>query len=289
LGVADPQFFRKLERGVSYFIEKHHGEIRYALPSLLDISENRWQWKAPVHEYLEHLEGPNRSAPCKDAWIVFHQGEGARSQGVSAEEKFLRDARVLQQELRTNPRDTRSQFYLAQSYKHAGQLQQALEAYRKRVEMDGFAEEKFMAQLEVGRVSILLGKDERVVLREMLKAWELRPSRAEPLHELARYFRERSKYGRAYVFARMGRFLPRPDDSLFVAEDVHGWRLLDELAVAAFWVGNYSECKACCEEIFEQARKGWAIPRADLLRVQTNLALATQKKEEIAGLNKHFP
>jgi glycosyltransferase involved in cell wall biosynthesis len=282
LGVSDPQFLQKMQKGVSYQLEKHHGAIRYALPNLVDISENRWQWKGPVHEYLEHQGGNNRREVRKDVWIVYHEGEGVRSRGLTAEQKFLRDARLLERELRTQPQDARSQFYLAQSYRHAGHHEKAYKAYRKRAAMRGWDEEKFMAQLEVARVAILLGKTEQVVLEEFLKAFDSRPHRAEPLHDLARYFREKKKYGRAYVFAKSGTLIPRPNDRLFVGEEIYAWRLLDELAVAAYWTGRFEESKTCCEEIVRRVDSGVRLSSDDIKRVQKNLAFANAKLDELA-------
>jgi len=278
LGVSDPQFIQQMQKGVSYRLEKHHGAIRYALPNLVDISANRWQWRGPVHEYIEHLDGDKRLELRKDVWIVYHEGEGFRSQGLTAEQKFLRDASLLEYELQAHPNDTRSQFYLAQSYRNAGHYDKAYDAYRKRAAMPGWDEETFMAQLEVGRIAILLKKTGQVVLEELLKAYDLRPQRAEPLHDLARYFREKMNYGRAYVFAKTGTLIPRPNDILFIAEEVYAWRLLDELAVAAYWVGKYEESKSCCEEILRRMdgmdEDSMCLSSADNKRVQQNLAFA---------------
>ena len=277
LGVADTFFRDKLERGVTYNIEKHHSNTRYAVPHLLDVTENRWEWRGVVHNHLVHLEGPNRIALRKDVWIVYHSGEGAKSHGVTSEEKYLRDAKLLRNELRKNPDDTRSQFYLAQSYKHAKHYPEAFDAYTRRAGMAGFDEEKFIAQLEVGRVSILLGKSEAIILREFLKAFEIRPKRAEPLHDLARYFRDRKRHACGYVFARTGVNIPRPDDLLLIAEDVYAWRLLDELAVAAYWIGNFAESKTAGEEIIRRVKQGMRISAKDQKRIQQNLAYANTK------------
>jgi len=283
LGVSDPRFLQKMRKGVSYQLEKHLGSIRYALPNLIDISQNRWQWKGPVHEYLEHLGGENRREFCRDVWILAHAGEGARSQGYTAKQKFLRDARLLERELKAHPENARNQFYLAQSYRDAGQYEKAYGAYRRRTTMCGWDEERFVAQLEAGRAAVRLGKTEQVVLDELLKAHDLRPHRAEPLHDLARYFREKKKYGRAYLFAKTGAQMPRPDDSLFVSEEVYAWRLLDELAVAAYWTERFEESKASCEEILCRVEKGLRLTSVDLQRVQKNLAFANVKLDESDG------
>ena len=282
LGVSDSSFCEKMQAGVTYRIEKHHGGERYAVPHLLDIRHNRWRWAGPVHNYLQHLDGPQRSELRKDVWIVYHPEQGAKSHGLTAKEKYLRDAKILMKELRKNPQDTRSQFYLARSYHHAGHFEEAWLEYRKRAEMEGFEEEKFIAQFEVGRMAIRLGRSENTVLQELLKAYDIRPWRAEPLHELAAFFRERKKYGRAFVFARTGSLLPRPDDALFVSEDVYAWKLLDELAVAAYWIGQFDQSRACCEEILARNKEGVAIPEAELIRVQQNLAFANLKQGNLA-------
>lgn len=277
LGVSDPTFFEKLEPGVSYDIEKHHAGVRYAVPHLPNIRDTKWKWEGPVHNYLVHVEGSKQRKLLKDVWIIYHSGQGAKSHGVTAEEKFLRDARLLEEDLVQNPDSARSQFYLGQSYKHAGHLQKAFDAYQKRAKMNGWVEETYMAQLEVGRVAIQLEMPEEVVLRELLAAYDLRPSRAEALHELARYFRQKKAYGKAYLFAKVGAETPRPKDYLFVHQEIYEWRLLDELGVSAYWVGRYAESKAACEELLRRVGTGLAIPEPDIKRIRENLGFAEAK------------
>jgi tetratricopeptide (TPR) repeat protein len=186
----------------------------------------------------------------------------------------------LEEDLKQHPDNARSQFYLAQSYKDAGHLEQAYAAYTERANMQGWVEETFMAQLELGRLAVLLGKPEQVVLADLLAAYELRPTRAEPLYELARYFRLKKMYGKAYLFARAGARTPRPNDTLFVCQSVYEWQLLDELGVAAYWVEDYAECKAACETILERIERGLDISLADVRRLRDNLAFATGKLAE---------
>ena len=134
-----------------------------------------------------------------------------------------------------------------------------------------------MAQLEVGRVAIALDEPEDVILRELLAAYGMRPVRAEPLHELARYFRLRRMYAKAYVFGAAAAGLSRPDDVLFVAQDVYDWRALDEVGVAAYWIGNYLESRRACEEILGRVEAGLAVPEDDVRRIRENLTYSTAR------------
>lgn len=282
LGVSDREFYKRLEPGVSYDLEKHHSGLRYAVPHLINIRESQWRWEGPVHNYLLSVGVASKKARVlrKDVWIIYHAGQGAKSHGMTSEQKYLRDAKLLEEDLRLHPKSARSQFYLGQSYKHAGHYEKAYEAYRKRVRMKGWEEEYFMAQLEVGRVAILLKKPEEVVVRELLDAYQLRPQRAEPLYELASYYRQSKQYGKAYLFAKAGCQTPRPSDKLFVAQDVYDWRVFDELGVSAYWAGFYREAKVACETVLKRVEKGLRIDEQHLTRIKENLAFADRKLGE---------
>jgi glycosyltransferase involved in cell wall biosynthesis len=279
LAVSDPKFYEKLEPGISYDIEKHQGEVRYAVRHLINVRSAVYRWAGPVHNYLV-AEGDERHALRTDVWIVYHHAQGAKSHGVTQEQKFLRDAKLLEEELARNPNDPRSQFYLAQSYRDADRLEQAFVAYKKRAAMEnGWDEERFMAQLDAGRMCLRLGKPEAIVLGELLAAYSLRPTRAEPLYELARYYREKKGYAMATLFAKAGLQTPLPSDRLFVAASVYSWRLLDELAVATYWVQDYQTSKNACETLLERFEAGLAIPADEVERIRNNLAGANEKLE----------
>jgi len=270
LGVSDPKFYEKLEPEVSYDIEKHNGSIRYAVPQLVNVRGPRFHWEGAVHNLLI-MNGAKRRLR-KDVWIVYHPGEGAKSHGLSQEEKYLKDARILEAELAKDPDNTRNQFLLGQSYKDALHFEKAREEYQKRVKMAGWAEERFMAQLEVGRLSVHLDKPTDLILSELLEAYGLRPTRAEPLYELARYFCRKKQYAMATLFAKAGLETPRPDDYLYVNDSVYAWRLLDELAVASYWVEDYKGSKTCCEAILARVAEGLTLSSQDLDRIRANLA-----------------
>ena len=278
----DPGFVKRLVPGTSYQLEKHHGGLRYRLPNLVDVRRNRWRWRGAVHEYLEHLAGPDRRLPLDAAWIVYHTGEGVRSRGRTPAEKFLADARLLQAALEQQPDDARSRFYLAQSYRDAGEHALALEHYARRAAMTGgWAEERYWAALEVGRMKRALGQPYAEVAQALVDAHALRPQRAEALYELACICRAEKLWQAGYLCAQEAARLKPPPDRLFVMPEVYAWRLLDELAVAAYWAGHHADSRAAATELLRRHAKGQArVPEADLARVRENLGYAQRKLAE---------
>jgi hypothetical protein len=71
-----------------------------------------------------------------------------------------------------------------------------------------------------------------------LRAFQNRPSRAEPLVELAKFHRLRSEFAQAYLYAKHAREMTKPNDRLFVDEASYVWRALDEVAISAYYVGT---------------------------------------------------
>lgn len=270
---ADPDWFRQLEPRVSYALEKRLGEIRYALVNLIDIRHSRWAWRAPVHEYLECLHGGQPRQRRADAWIICHPGEGARSRGISQQEKFLKDAELLETALRVDAYNPRNWFYLAQSYRDAGEPSKAYAAYARRVELGGWAEEVYVAQCEKAQLAIVLGHEHRDIVGEHLEAYHLRPSRAEALWQLAAYCREHQRYAEGYLFAKVGHTIPLSDDILFVRADVYDWRLLDELCICAYWIGQYQEAAQAGRRLLRESR----FPPTERSRIEANLAFAEDK------------
>lgn len=233
-----------------YLIEKHFGGMRYALPALIKkTSLLKWSWKGVVHEALTPIDTPEFSrndakvgqlALCN---ISARHGEGIRSRGKTLEEKFLADAKVLEDELEKNPEDTRSRFYLAQSYRDAGKPDLAINSYEIRSKMGGWNEEVYYSYFQIG--CLLLSKDKySEAVTKMLKACATKRDRSlEPLYHLLKYCRKNKMFEEANLWGNMAlAFLEKPKrDILFVPHDVYAWGLLDEFAISLAESGSYVE------------------------------------------------
>jgi len=131
--------------------------------------------------------------------------------------------------------DHRLAFELAQSQRDAGHWAEAAQSYAKRAEMGGWEEEAWYARLQQARCLRTL-EDEGGFLSQALAAFDRRPTRAEPLYDLARWYRERGMNAASLLFSEAGLGLPPPPgDVIFVEDYVYGAGLREEYSIGAYY------------------------------------------------------
>ena len=217
----------------------------YWRPALFSLNKN-WEFRGAVHEYAVCLEGDPTVNLNGDYNFVF------RSLGNRGKDplKFQRDIDVLLAEYEKDPNDPRTVFYLAQSYRDHGDTEKAIERYRHRSDMRGWDEETFVATLELGKLLAQTKIDPSTVTETFERAWQLRPSRAEALVELARFHRINKHWLDGYLVAYRASSIPFPEeDRLFVDASAYRWRALDELAICASQLGNHQEAMSACHRL----------------------------------------
>ena len=253
----------------SYYlhIEEAGGVMHWRID--LFRSDLDFYFAGPTHEVLTSIK--NRSAARLPQIICKNMSNG--SSWDDTHKKFCNGAVILEKALADDPSNTRHAFYLAQNWRDAGEPEKAMAAYTHRVNMGGWEEEIYIALHEIGRLSAQLGDDDATVTAHFLKAYERRPTRAEPLCSLASILRLRGRPVAAYPFARAANDIPRPNDVLFVDDSVYIWRALDEYAVAASWVGRYKEAVMANQQLLKRKM----LPESERERIQKNLVFCREK------------
>jgi glycosyltransferase involved in cell wall biosynthesis len=265
LEVADPTAMSVLDAHL-YAVESRIRGVSGWNPFLARLDVD-WLWKGVLHEVLTTSQEVVRR---KIHGVLLHKpGGGARSR-IGAREKYARDAEVLRVALEKEPGNSRYMFYLGHSLRESGQWPAAIDAYRRRSEMGGSAEEVYVAKLMVATLMEHTGVQYADVVVGYLDAYDFRPQRAEAPAQLAHYLLGRKRYTLARDVARVACSIQRPPDQLFVNNNAYGWRPWDDLAVALFELRDFSGCASAYRRVLADPH----LPVGERERVERNLAQA---------------
>jgi glycosyltransferase involved in cell wall biosynthesis len=223
----------------SYML-RHADDPEYWIKRLVR-GDGHWRYVGSTHEYIT-TDGVDREQVL-DAIVIDHHADGG-----TRPEKFERDLRLLSRELEQDPDNPRTVFYLAQTLRDLGRIEEALDLYRRRAALAGWEEEVFYARYQVGLLSERAGHGD-LAIPALFEAWSHSPRRAEPLYALAWMFRGRSLHAAAQMVADRGVRTPIPTNALFVERWIYEWGLLFEYSIAAYWVGQPRVALDACNRL----------------------------------------
>ena len=187
-----------------------------------------WRYVGATHEVCVGPNGPGilDSAP----GLIVHETKRRTFQKMNV--NWKRDVALLTAELNRNPSDTRSTFYLAQSYEMLGQYDLASFGYQKRVELGGWREEVYESLWRIAKLKFAMGLPWAECEEAFLKAFSFSPHRAEPLVVIGRHYLEIHNGPVARLFLERACALEYPaGDVLFV--DSHSYEVRYDLLAQA--------------------------------------------------------
>lgn len=267
--------FLERERGATgadreaYFVRVEMG-VSFDSPRVARTRAG-WRFRGVVHEILTHPDRPPPSHRIADVRIRHEPGAGGAER---SRRRWARDVELLEAAIARDPRDTRSAFYLAETYLWLDRLDDAEAAFRRRIALGGWSEEIFESKMALARIALAKGLALEAQAR-FLDAHAFAPHRAEPLYAIAAQFDARREHALTFLFARRGYELPLPArDTLFVDESVYAWRLADLVASSAYWIGEY--------EVGEQAARKAIDARPGDARLVRNLEFYLERKRRDA-------
>jgi glycosyl transferase family 2 len=253
-----------------YMMTTVYGRTRYGRLAIIRL-DRPWTWRGAIHE---HLELPGATLGDLSAPTVRAEHAGARSLDPDT---YRKDAALILAALEEDAANPRLEFYLAQSWRDAGEVELALAAYRTRIDNPlGWHQERWYSLFQTAVLRERLGHPAGDVAEAYLEAYQACPWRAEPLVQLARLERGRDRFAVGLMYARAATRIPMPgNEGLFVDSDTYSWRVWDEVAVNGYWVGEFAEGA-------EAARKALAV-RPDDPRLLANLEWCQAKLAAPAG------
>jgi glycosyltransferase involved in cell wall biosynthesis len=254
-----------------YFVEMRHSLVHYQRGQIYS-NKREFRYRGVLHEFLE---GPSEGFSSGNAagFYIISSREGARSQDP---DKYRKDAQVLEQALQAEQDPflrSRYTFYLARSYRDAGEKEKALDNYLKRAELGYWSEEIFESLFGAAQLLQAMGRPFDEVIAMYLRASDAAPSRAEALHAASVLCRESNKFADGFEYARRGLKIPAPTGGLFVQPWVYEYGLLDELAVNAYWIEQYQDSLEACQRLLNEGK----MPQDMYDRVKKNAEFAAEK------------
>jgi tetratricopeptide (TPR) repeat protein len=203
-------------------------ELDYNNCRLIKLSKP-WKCVGRVHEYWTFAPTPRLNTT---AHIVnIHDG------GYDRANKYHRYLQFLLEDLEENPNNPRTLFYLGQTYNILGNHTKSIEFYKKHIRQGSWDEEEWFSHFAIGQNYHTLRKFAHFE-KWMLLAFAKRPTRAEPIYELAKHFRIAGQHYKAYHYATLGKAIPKPNDSLFVSHMVYDGLFDYELSICEYYVHN---------------------------------------------------
>ena len=161
-----------------------------------------------------------------------------RGDGGSKSDKFSRDIKLLLKGLEEEPNNERYMFYLAESYRNSGDVENALEWYQKRILAKGFLEEVYISHQKRGELWLSVNQPEKAMM-EWLKAYECIPERSETLFRVIQYYRQIGDHNSCFLYLEKALSIPYPKNCiLFIEHPVYYYELAEEFSTIAYYLNH---------------------------------------------------
>lgn len=245
------EFKESLSAG-AYYVFQGSPSFFYKNIRILKNVENLSYWGV-THEYVNLPRGSIDSEIPRTTLFINDIGDGG-----AKTDKYVRDIRLLKQGLVDNPDNDRYTFYLANSYRDAGQYQNAIDTYKKRIELAGWKQEVWHSYYSIGNCYKQLNDMPNAIFY-WLEGFHYCSGRIENLYEIVQYYRNKGQNLLAYKFYEMAdkqRTEYTTTDYLFYQKDVYDYKLDYEFSI----IGYY--CNVPNEQIISSCIKVLNCPHA---------------------------
>jgi glycosyltransferase involved in cell wall biosynthesis len=238
----------------------------------------KWEWRGVLHETIACPAA--KTSEVLDGIINLCNSHSKSLSGRSKDSdvvKYLRDAEILEKALKDEPNNSRYTYYLGISYGAAEKFDLAKKSFEKRIAMaSADAGETFMAMYNLGRLQLKL--NEISAARETFyRANAFRPTRAEPLLQLAKIYRAENNLLLGYLLSKHALSLPYPEEDFCVEYVVYDHTLLIEFANCALLLEKFDEGLDACRKLLANPN----LPGEFRAQVQSNYELARRKLASI--------
>ncbi len=253
----------------AYGIVQYSSQSSYTNLRIVRASMS-WKYVGVTHEYID-CDAPFFTKEVLAKVRYVSGTDGARSKDPK---KYWKNVQLLEEGLKKEPDNSRYVFYMAESYRDAGEPGKALEWYQKRSTMGGWEEEVYWSMVQVGDMLYKIGLPSSIVAEAFKLAHSYRPHRAEALYCLVQIYINHGLYDQAYGFLKTHDSVlpPLEKDTHFAIDWMQEYGLLFERSICAYHIGKYQESLNLCDRLL-----GKNIPEAVREQVKINRAYPVAK------------
>jgi glycosyltransferase involved in cell wall biosynthesis len=261
--IVDSKFDKKQFVNDLYMINTYIGQMKYTRNTFARVSKP-FRFYGPIHEFIV-CDEQNITSGLAENIHVDVKMIGASWQG-DIPTKYKNHAFVLEKYIDANRQDPRWIFYTAQSYHDSAsmpdnkeeneeRLRRALKYYKERVNRtDGYAEEIYYSQFRIGTIMRSLEEPWNLTHQELLKAYNMDPTRGESIKIIIDYYLQMNEWNMAYLYSKFAKVNfhgknPYPNRLLFVDEALYIWKFLEAHAATSFYTGKKDEARASYQEL----------------------------------------
>ena len=233
--LAVKKFDKKmLNNGDSFTILQGNESFYYQNQRIIR-NNGLYSYSGVTHEYI-NTPSDNRAHNIeKDVLFIMDVGDGG-----SKSDKFERDIKLLLQGIQDEPNNVRYYFYLANSYHDSGRFGEAINVYKKRIELGGWIEEVWYSYYRIGLCYKNIGKMENAIFSWM-EGYEYYPFRLEGIYEIINYYRLNSKHKLGDILYKLARNILdkklNREHYLFLHNDIYTSKIYYEYTVFAAYTG----------------------------------------------------
>jgi tetratricopeptide (TPR) repeat protein len=207
----------------------------------LHKSDEHLKYNGDIHN---NLSGVKKQLHNDDVEII-HDRTGQPQEHIEERNKQRTDMseKILGEKVEKNPKDSRSMFYLAQSYKESGKTEEAIKMFYKYLEVSIFVAERWNARNYLFSCLMSLQRNDEAykVIEDSLKE----PQRAEAWIILGNKNYNEKKFEKALEFYTKASKIKSPTNFVFIDESAYSWAPYDHMGMCHNHLKNYLSAIEC--------------------------------------------
>jgi GR25 family glycosyltransferase involved in LPS biosynthesis len=245
----------------------------YYRPLLIN-NRVKWRFQCVLHEYLSTCENEKKTTETRlnGDYHLISGRTGNRSKNPN---KYRDDATVLKNAFEKEPDEgikNRYAFYCAQSYKDASMKEEAIEWYKKCLTLNSWAQEKYVACLEVGNLSA--NKNDKIVY--WLKTVEYDKERIEGVVKAMELLYNDGSHVLVNALYKQFHNYTKPDNKLFIDMTKYNMEMEYYNSISAYYVGDNDSGYECCKKILLEN----VLPREKIEATKKNVSFYKDLSEK---------